>query len=213
VSEPAAHSSISSPEYVLESDVLGEALALAAQAHAGQHRGNGSPYLGHPLRVCDLLAETGAGERMLAAALLHDAVEDSELTIGAVVERFGVEVGELVAALTEDEEIDDWVARKDALRAQVAAAGARAAAIYTADKLANLREMRDLYAEHGEAAIDLHKAPTLDLRVDAWEKDVETVARIAPGLALLPVLREELTAFEAERVKGIVTRQEAGARG
>jgi (p)ppGpp synthase/HD superfamily hydrolase len=213
LSEPAAHSSTQSRDYVHDSDLLGEALAIAAEAHADQARPNGSPYLGHPLRVCDLLAETGAGERMLAAALLHDAVEDSDLKIGSVVERFGVEVGELVAALTEDAAIGDWGARKDALRAQVAGAGARAAAIYAADKLANLRELREVYAEHGEDAIDVYKAPTLDLRIDAWEKDVEMVARTAPSLALLPVLRDELAAFRAERVKGIVTRQEAGARG
>ena len=196
-----------------ESGLLDAALATAAEAHAGQQRADGSPYLGHPLRVCDLLAEAGAGERMLAAALLHDAVEDSELTVGAVVERFGVEVGELVAALTDDDAIEDWVERKDALRAQVAAAGARAAAIYAADKLANLRELRDLYAEQGEAAVDLYKAPTLDLRIEAWRRDVEMIARTAPGLALLPVLDAELTAFAAARMNAIVSRQEAGARG
>ena len=196
-----------------ESGLLDAALATAAEAHAGQQRADGSPYLGHPLRVCDLLAEAGAGERMLAAALLHDAVEDSELTLGAVVERFGVEVGELVAALTDDHAIEDWAERKDALRAQVAAAGARAAAVYAADKLANLRELRDLYAEQGEAAIDLYKAPTLDLRIEAWRRDVEMIARTAPGLALLPVLDAELNAFAAARMNAIVTRQEAGARG
>jgi len=190
---------------VTESGLLDAALATAAEAHAGQQRADGSPYLGHPLRVCDLLAEAGAGERMLAAALLHDAVEDSELTVGAVVERFGVEVGELVAALTDDDAIEDWVERKDALRAQVAAAGARAAAIYAADKLANLRELRDLYAEQGEAAVDL--------RIEAWRRDVEMIARTAPGLALLPVLDAELTAFAAARMNAIVSRQEAGARG
>jgi guanosine-3',5'-bis(diphosphate) 3'-pyrophosphohydrolase len=210
LSRPAAHSS---PEYVRESNLLGAALAIAAEAHTGQVRANGSPYLSHPLRVCDLLAEAGAGERMLAAALLHDAVERSELEVGDVVDGFGDEAGALVAALTEDASIGDWVARKDALRAQVAMAGARAAAIYAADKLANLREMSELYDEHGESAIDLHKAPTLDLRVDAWEKDVEMIARIAPSLALLPVLREELSAFESRRMKGIVTGQEAGDRG
>jgi (p)ppGpp synthase/HD superfamily hydrolase len=213
VSRPAAHSSTASPEYVRESDLLGAALAIAAEAHAGQVRANGSPYLSHPLRVCDLLAEAGAGERMLAAALLHDAVEDSDLTVESVRARFGGVVAGLVAALTEDDSIGDWVARKDALRAHVAMAGARAAAIYAADKLANLREIGDLYAERGEAVADLHKAPTLDLRVDAWEKDVEMVARVAPSLALLPVLREELTAFESRRMKGIVAGQEAGDRG
>ena len=195
------------------SDFVGDALAVASEAHKEQRRADGSPYLGHPLRVCELLAQTGAGETTLAAALLHDAVEDSELSVGAVVERFGVEVGELVAALTEDAQIEDWQARKDALRAQVAEAGPGAVAIYAADKLANLREMRDLYAERGESVIDLHKAPTLDLRTAAWRADLEMVERVAPELALIAVLRAGLDAFEAERVKGIVKRQEAGARG
>jgi (p)ppGpp synthase/HD superfamily hydrolase len=213
VSDSAADSPIAAPAYVRDSDLLGEALSLAAEAHGGQQRNDGSPYLAHPLRVCELLAHAGGDEATLAAALLHDAVEDSELTVGEVVRRFGVEVGELVAALTEDVSIDDWARRKNALRDQVAAAGPRAAAIYGADKLANVRDMRDLYRAHGEDAIDLHKAPTLDLRFDAWAKDVETIAEVAPELRLLPALRAELAAFEAERMKGIVTRQEAGARG
>ena len=173
------------PDYVRGSDLLGDALAVAAAAHRGQTRHDGTPYLAHPLRVCELLAETGAAEPTLAAALLHDGVEDSELTVGEVVERFGVEVGELVSALTEDAAIEDWVARKNALRAQVAEAGKRAATIYAADKLANLGELRTLYAERGESAIDLHKAPTLDLRIDAWRRDVAMVERIAPGVTIL----------------------------
>jgi (p)ppGpp synthase/HD superfamily hydrolase len=172
---------------------------MAAAAHRGQTRHDGTPYLAHPLRVCELLAETGATEPTLAAALLHDGVEDSELTVGEVVERFGAEVGELVAALTEDASIEDWVARKNALRAQVAEAGERAATIYAADKLANLGELRTLYAERGESAIDLHKAPTLDLRIDAWRRDVAMVEQIAPGLALADGLRAALVALEAER--------------
>ena len=190
---------IEAPAYVRDSDLLGAALSVAAVAHRGQTRHDGSPYLAHPLRVCELLADTGADEATLAAALLHDGVEDSELTIGEVTERFGVEVGELVAALTEDGRIDDWVERKDALRAQVEEAGRRAAAIYAADKLANLGEMRALYAERGEDAIDLHKAPSLDLRVGAWREDLAMVERVAPRQALVPGLRSALDAFEAER--------------
>jgi (p)ppGpp synthase/HD superfamily hydrolase len=194
-------------------DLVGAALAVASEAHQGQRRPDGSPYLGHPLRVCELLAKAGGDEPMLVAALLHDAVEDSELSVGDVVERFGVQVGELVAALTEDAQIDEWKQRKDGLREQVAAAGEKAVAIYAADKLANLRDMRALYAEHGEEAIELHKAPTLDLRVAAWRADIEMVEREAPLLGLLPALRAELAGFEAERMKGIVARQEAGVRG
>ncbi|MFI5122188.1 MAG: HD domain-containing protein, partial [Vicinamibacteria bacterium] len=181
-------------------------------AHRDQQRHDGTPYIAHPLSVCELLARHGAPEPVLVAALLHDAVEDSEVTVGEVVERFGVAVGELVAALTEDEGIDDWVARKDALRAQVAGAGAPAASIYAADKVTNLREMRGTYAAHGEAAIDLHKAPTLDLRVAAWRADLELVERLAePGLAA--ELRAELQGFEQQRMQEMVAAQEAGSRG
>jgi (p)ppGpp synthase/HD superfamily hydrolase len=196
----ADEESLTAPEYVRGSDLLGRALATAAAAHRGQTRHDGSPYLAHPLRVCELLSQTGAGEVMLAAALLHDGVEDSELTVGDVVEDFGIEVGELVAALTEDASIELWVERKDSLRAQVADAGARAAAIYAADKLANVGEMRALYAERGEDAIDLHKAPSLDLRIRAWRDDLRMVERVTPGLALADGLRSELRAFEMQRV-------------
>ena len=197
---------IEAPAYVRDSDLLGAALSVAARAHRGQTRHDGSPYLAHPLRVCELLADIGADEPTLAAALLHDGVEDSELTVGDVVERFGVEVGELVAALTEDERIDDWVERKEALRAQVAEAGRRAAAIYAADKLANLDEMRALYAERGEDAIDLHKAPSLDLRIRGWREDLAMVERVAPRLALVAGLRSALDAFEAERAARVGAR-------
>ena len=129
-----------------------------------------------------------------------------------MAERFGVEVGELVAALTEDERIDDWVARKDVLRAQVADAGASAATIYAADKLANLREMRTAYAAHGERAIDLHKAPTLDLRVAAWRADLELVRRLADG-PLARQLSAELEAFERRRLQEIAVAQEPAAPG
>ncbi len=179
--------------------MLEAALAVAADAHRGQTRAGGSPYLGHPLRVCELLAQAGAPRTMLVAALLHDAVEDSELSLGDVVERFGVEVGELVGALTEDAAIEAWVERKQALRTQVAEAGESAAQIYCADKLANLAEMRALYAELGEAAIDLHKAPSLDLRVAAWRADLEMVERVAAGFELARGLGDGLDAFAAER--------------
>ena len=175
---------------------------MAVAAHEGQHRKDGAPYLAHPLAVCDLLAAHGESERVLVAALLHDAVEDSDLRVADVAERFGPVVAELVEAVTEDEAIEDWVPRKDELRDQVAAAGGSAVLIYAADKLTNLQEMRTIYAALGESAIDLHKAPTLDLRIEAWERDLAMVAERTPRLPLVEPLRRELTAFAAERAIG-----------
>ena len=131
---------------------------------------------------------------------MHDAVENSALTVEDVKTGFGTEVGELVAALTEDRTIPEWEARKDALRAQVAAAGETAAMIYAADKLSNLQEMRRIYAIHGEDAIDFHKAPTLDLRVAAWVRDLEMLRAVGADPELLDALARELAGFECERV-------------
>ena len=153
--------------------------------------------MGHPVEVSELLQD--ADEVTLAAALLHDGVEDSELTVAEVRERFGPEIADVVAALTEDERIDDWVERKNALRAQVEQAGPRAVAIFAADKLSNLRELRRVYAVRGESAIDLHKAPTLDLRIAAWADDLDMIARVVPDLAMAAELRDELRGLELER--------------
>ena len=191
---------IEPPGFARRSERLARAFSLAAEAHAGQKvAGDDGPYLRHPVEVAELLHEVGVPESVIAAAVLHDVVEDSELTVGEVGERFGDRVAGLVEALTEDPQIAEWVTRKDALRDQVRRAGPDAAAIYAADKLANVRHMRRLYAEHGEEAIRLHKAPTLDARVAAWRADAEMAAEVAPGLEFHAELEAGLDAFEGER--------------
>ena len=188
------------PEFVLTSDPLGLAFFVARSAHAGQTRGGrGRPYLDHPIQVAETLNELDYPEPTVVAGLLHDVVEDSGLTVGDVVESFGLEVGELVAALTEDPSIPDWEERKVALREQASEGGPQAAAIYAADKLANLHDWRAVYAEVGEDAVDYFKAPTLDARIRAWREDLRMVQGAAPGTTLVEQLRDELAAFEAER--------------
>jgi len=87
-----------------EAALLADAYAVAAQAHAGQVRRQGTPYIDHPLEVALILREKlGVDDpAMLAAALLHDAVEDSELTL-ADLRRFPDETQRLVALLTDPE--------------------------------------------------------------------------------------------------------------
>jgi (p)ppGpp synthase/HD superfamily hydrolase len=202
------------PEFVLGSDPLALAFFVAHSAHAGQTRGgHGRPYLDHPIQVAETLNEQGYAEPIVVAGLLHDVVEDSGLTVGDVVESFGVEVGELVGALTEDPSIGDWEERKDALREEVSEAGPQAAAIYAADKLANLHDWRAVYAEVGENAVEHFKAPTLDARIRAWREDLKMVEAADPGERLVEQLRDELAAFEAERarrIKGAPTRLRVG---
>jgi (p)ppGpp synthase/HD superfamily hydrolase len=188
------------PAFVVESDGLSRAFAVARRAHSGHTRGgHGRPYLEHPIQVAELLRDEGYGDAVCAAGLLHDVVEDSGLTVGEVAESFGSQVGELVAALTEDARIVDWEERKLALRESVAESGSECAAVYIADKLANLHDWRLVYAEIGERSVEFFKAPTLAARFRAWRADLEMAERVAPGARLNERLRRELDDFERER--------------
>jgi (p)ppGpp synthase/HD superfamily hydrolase len=196
----AEEAMVEPPTFVLDSDRLSLAFFVAKTAHAGHTRGDhGRPYLEHPLQVAELLDGEGYAERTIAAALLHDVVEDSGLTVRDVADSFGAEVGDLVAALTEDPSIDDWEERKLALRASVADAGPSALAIYVADKLANISDWRVVYSAVGERAVDYFKAPTLDARIRVWRGDLELAATEPGDLPLTAQLRDELEAFEAQR--------------
>jgi guanosine-3',5'-bis(diphosphate) 3'-pyrophosphohydrolase len=187
------------PEF-LAGGLARDAYEFAAEAHAGQERkGDGSPYIAHPTEVARLLhAEGVADDELIAATFLHDVVEDTEHTIDEIRERFGAEVAAIVDAMTEDKSIEPYERRKDHHREQVEAAGTRPATIYAADKLANLRDLRALYAVEGEAAAAKFKAP-LDVRVRLWRRDAEMVGRLTHDLGILAALRSELDAFDAER--------------
>lgn len=90
-------------EYNPTADLTGldEAYAFAVQAHEGQSRKSGEPFVMHPIEVCLILAELHLDTATLMAALLHDVVEDSSYELSEIAERFGVEVAELVDGVTK----------------------------------------------------------------------------------------------------------------
>jgi guanosine-3',5'-bis(diphosphate) 3'-pyrophosphohydrolase len=188
------------PEFLTGPGIAREAFEFAAAAHDGQERkGDGQPYIRHPVEVARLLHREGvADEELLAASFLHDVVEDTEIELDEIDERFGPGIGGLVTAMTEDKEIEPYEVRKDRHRDQVEAAGERAAMIYVADKLANLRDLRTLYASVGEAAAARFKSP-LDVRVRLWQDDLRMGRRVVPELGIVAELEGELDAFAAER--------------
>ena len=189
------------PAFIAEDQVLRRALWVAARAHARQTGKDGvSPYVNHPIAVATRLHAAGCETDTIAAGLLHDVVERSNLSFGEVVEGFGTEVGELVAALTEDGAIEDYPERKRAHRRQVEEAGATAAAIYAADKLVNVGDLRRMYADMGEAAAERFEV-SLDVRVELWHGDLAMLARAAPELQIVGELGAELAVLERERTR------------
>lgn len=183
-----------------ESALIRDALELAERAHAGQVRSGsgGMAYIHHPVAVAELLAEHGYGEQTVAAALLHDVVEDSETTVGEIATRFGEPVAELVEAMTDDESVEPYERRKDELRRRVREAGGDAPAIYAADKLSNVRVLRRAYAHEGEAAGEEFKAP-LDTKVAIWEADLEMLRGEPAAAAFVDDLAAELKTLREAR--------------
>ncbi len=84
-----------------ERDTLQRAYTLAEQAHKGQSRLSGEPYVTHPVAVAGILADLGLDADTLVAALLHDTVEDTDVTREQLSEQFGVHVAKLVDGVTK----------------------------------------------------------------------------------------------------------------
>jgi GTP pyrophosphokinase len=84
-----------------DDEVIVEAARMALRAHEGQFRRSGEPYITHPVAVATIVAELGLDEQTVAAALLHDAVEDTGLTLEAIRAAFGDAVAGVVDGVTK----------------------------------------------------------------------------------------------------------------
>ncbi|MDX5566525.1 HD domain-containing protein [Streptomyces sp. ID05-04B] len=123
---------------------LRRAYVLAESSHRGQMRKSGEPYITHPLAVTLILAELGAETTALTASLLHDTVEDTDVTLDQVGEEFGAEVRYLVDGVTKLEKVDYGAAAEpETFRKMLVATGndVRVMSIKLADRLHNMRTL------------------------------------------------------------------------
>ncbi|MCI3246267.1 RelA/SpoT family protein [Streptomyces spinosisporus] len=123
---------------------LRRAYVLAESSHRGQMRKSGEPYITHPLAVTLILAELGAETTTLTASLLHDTVEDTDVTLDQVGEEFGAEVRYLVDGVTKLEKVDYGAAAEpETFRKMLVATGSdvRVMSIKLADRLHNMRTL------------------------------------------------------------------------
>jgi guanosine-3',5'-bis(diphosphate) 3'-pyrophosphohydrolase len=125
---------------------------VAAEAHLGQIRVSGDPYIHHPVAVATILADLGLDDVTLAAALLHDAVEDTGLTLDRVISDFGQEVATIVDGVTKLDRVrfDSKEAQQAATMRKMLVAMAkdiRVLLIKLADRLHNMRTLAALPQE------------------------------------------------------------------
>jgi GTP diphosphokinase / guanosine-3',5'-bis(diphosphate) 3'-diphosphatase len=125
--------------------VLERAFEVAARAHAGQKRRSGDPYITHPVAVSAILAELGMTPPTLAAALLHDTVEDTDYTLDQLRRDFGDEIAMLVDGVTKLDKVTYGdAAQAETVRKMVVAMSRdiRVLVIKLADRLHNARTWR-----------------------------------------------------------------------
>jgi guanosine-3',5'-bis(diphosphate) 3'-pyrophosphohydrolase len=128
------------------------ALTLAVSAHAGQVRKhNGTPYIVHPIMVARIVEAAGFGEVVVAAALLHDVLEDTTVSADIIATAVGSEVLHMVQALSEEKGME-WRARKAQYIENVVAAGESVWAISVADKIHNAESLLAFHGEVGNTA-------------------------------------------------------------
>lgn len=129
----------------LDLEVIGSAVAFADRAHAGQFRRSGEPYVTHALEVAALVVDVGASTAMVAAALLHDTVEDAGVTLGEISAAFGDDVASMVDGCAKVAAVHpsaaDAFAEADRLRRLFVALAAdpRVVVVKLCDRLHNLR--------------------------------------------------------------------------
>ena len=148
----------------LDTELLDRAIIFAVRAHAGtERRGKGFPYIVHPMEAVEIVATMTPDQELLAAAVLHDTVEDTDVTIEQIRTEFGERVASFVAAESDEphqrpDSVENWHDRKQAAINRIARASRDAKIVALGDKLSNMRAIARDYALHGDALWDLFHA-------------------------------------------------------
>jgi (p)ppGpp synthase/HD superfamily hydrolase len=173
------------------------ALVFAACAHRKQLRkGTKVPYIAHPVHVSVLLIRHGFPEDLAAAALLHDVVEDCDVSLQEIEKEFGPRIARLVDAVTERKIVHGakvpWEERKAASLEHLRGAGRDAAALKAADALHNVRALVADIGKHGPGVwARFKRGPEQSLR---YYREVLGVARA--GLGEHPLASELAAAID-----------------
>jgi (p)ppGpp synthase/HD superfamily hydrolase len=186
------------PDFVERSPLTRSALEFAKRRHGAQTRAlDGEiPLVTHPIEVASLLDEAGYPDEVVAAGMLHDVLEDTDVEAGELEERFGSEVARLVVEVSDDPSIDDESERRAALRRQVANADEHVLALFATDKISKVRELRLRASRRGE--FDRGDR----IKLEHYEKSLEMLGQRMPGHRFVHRLRRELDELQPVSRRG-----------
>ena len=142
----------------LNPETLSKAYNFALKAHKNQKRDSGDPYLVHPVAVADILSDLKLDSATIATGLLHDTIEDTEITYQKVEEEFGKEVADLVDGVTKISELEGKIiqnSKAENIRKLILATSKdiRVLLVKLADRLHNMRTLNSISSENKKKRI------------------------------------------------------------
>lgn len=140
----------------LDTELFDKAAIFAVKAHANtERRGKGFPYIIHPMEAASIVATITRDPEILAAAVLHDVVEDTDVTVDEVRAEFGDRIAQIVDSESDKfpegmSEEDSWQGRKQMAIDRLAEASEECKIVAMGDKLSNMRAIARDYAAVGD---------------------------------------------------------------
>src|ERR1700754_22691 len=193
--------------------LLNRAYVYAMKAHGDQRRASGDPYFSHPIEVAAILTDLKLDDSTIAAALLHDTIEDTTATRAEIDDLFGKDIGGLVDGLTKLAKLD--LVTKEAKQAEnlrklllAIADDVRVLLVKLADRLHNMRTLGHMPAEArrriGEETIDIYAPLAGRMGMHEMREELEDLAFQELNPDAYAVVSERLDALEVRNV-GLVT--------
>ncbi len=140
----------------LETGLLDKAIMFAVKAHSNtERRGKGFPYIVHPMEAMEIVSTITPDQELLAAAVLHDTVEDTDVTVEDIRREFSDRIAGIVASESDEmiagkSEQETWHDRKQAAIDRLAAESLDSKIVAMGDKLSNMRAIARDYAVKGD---------------------------------------------------------------
>ena len=173
-------------------ELVSEAIVFAVKAHDGMRRKKSeSPYILHPMEAAVIVGTMTDDQNLIAAAALHDVVEDAGITIREIEEKFGTRVRELVGSETEDKRADlppesTWRIRKEeSLSVLKNTDDIAVLMVWLGDKLANMRSIYRDWKMEGDAMWQRFNQKDVNQQAWYYRSIVELTARLSDTSAWL----------------------------
>ena len=173
----------------MDTDLLDRAIIFAVKAHHNsERRGKGFPYIVHPMEAVEIVATITSDQELLAAAALHDTVEDTDVTLEDIRREFGDRVASIVEAESDKNiegvsETDTWMERKQAAIDRLRQAPIDAKIVAMGDKLSNMRAIYRDYMTKGDSLWQIFHVSDKSVHEWRYRKLAESLSDLSDTFA------------------------------